>query len=225
MVRYAYGHTFLAAGGVVCLLCAGAGTMRWWWAWSFAGLIGVAGLRIVRWLGSNNPALLQERMRGIGHAAQPTWDKWWVVCVYLLAALWLVLIGATAVRWAGVPVSLMWRAGGGVLMLAGVVLLDVTVRANAYLSPAVRVQHERGHAVVRHGPYGVVRHPMYAALLPLGVGAALWLGSWPGVAGAVVLWGAVLWRAVGEERVLLAELVGYREYAARVRARVVPGVW
>jgi protein-S-isoprenylcysteine O-methyltransferase Ste14 len=35
----------------------------------------------------------------------------------------------------------------------------------------------------------------------------------------------IAWRAVAEERTLRAELPGYDDYAARVRYRLVPGVW
>ena len=51
------------------------------------------------------------------------------------------------------------------------------------------------------------------------------LGSWWGlVAGALfsVLIGV---RAVLEERMLMAELAGYADYAARVRYRLVPRLW
>jgi len=35
----------------------------------------------------------------------------------------------------------------------------------------------------------------------------------------------LLYRAITEDRVLLAELPGYREYAGRVRWRLIPGIW
>jgi len=35
----------------------------------------------------------------------------------------------------------------------------------------------------------------------------------------------LFYRAITEDRVLLAELPGYREYAGRVRWRLIPGVW
>ena len=66
---------------------------------------------------------------------------------------------------------------------------------------------------------------MYAGAVPLIVGTPLLLGSWWGL-----VWGAALvallgFRAVLEEDTLKAELEGYEAYAARVRYRLVPGVW
>jgi protein-S-isoprenylcysteine O-methyltransferase Ste14 len=97
--------------------------------------------------------------------------------------------------------------------------------ANPYLSPAVRLQAERGQRVISNGPYRYVRHPMYAAVIPFFVGTSLLLGSAWGVAGALVLAVAVAIRAVLEERTLEEELPGYRDYMGRVRYRLIPGVW
>jgi protein-S-isoprenylcysteine O-methyltransferase Ste14 len=100
-----------------------------------------------------------------------------------------------------------------------------TFRENSFLSPMVRIQKERGQTVISSGPYRVVRHPMYAGFLLFVVGTALLLGSWLGLLAGVILAVAVARRAVLEERMLRAELDGYDAYAARVRFRLVPGVW
>jgi len=74
----------------------------------------------------------------------------------------------------------------------------------------VRIQDDRGQYVVTSGPYAFVRHPGYAAGIPSVV-----------VAGLPFL----LYRAITEDRVLLTDLAGYRDYAARVRWRLLPGLW
>jgi protein-S-isoprenylcysteine O-methyltransferase Ste14 len=51
------------------------------------------------------------------------------------------------------------------------------------------------------------------------------LGSWYGLAGAAIMAAMLAMRAVLEERMLADELPGYRDYAARVRYRLAPGVW
>jgi protein-S-isoprenylcysteine O-methyltransferase Ste14 len=57
------------------------------------------------------------------------------------------------------------------------------------------------------------------------LGIPLALGSYWGllfvIPGAAVL----VWRILDEEKLLTQELVGYREYAQRVRYRLVPAVW
>jgi protein-S-isoprenylcysteine O-methyltransferase Ste14 len=100
-----------------------------------------------------------------------------------------------------------------------------SMRSNAFFSAAVRIQRERGHRVVSSGPYRFVRHPGYAALVLLGWGGPLALGSWWAVTPHLVV---VVWfvrRARIEDRMLHEELEGYAAYAATVRYRFIPGIW
>ncbi len=66
---------------------------------------------------------------------------------------------------------------------------------------------------------------MYAAVIPFILCIALILGSqWALVPGGII---AVLFviRTALEDRMLQAELPGYKEYAQRVQYRLVPGLW
>ena len=87
------------------------------------------------------------------------------------------------------------------------------------------MQTDRGHRVVRAGPYQYVRHPMYAGLIILFTSMALLLGSWLALVPAALIATIFGARAVLEERMLESQLAGYREYVGAVRARLVPGVW
>ena len=51
------------------------------------------------------------------------------------------------------------------------------------------------------------------------------LGSLWGLLGVVVLLPLLAARALGEEVMLMDGQPGYREYAAKVRFRLLPGVW
>jgi protein-S-isoprenylcysteine O-methyltransferase Ste14 len=99
------------------------------------------------------------------------------------------------------------------------------MRTNPFFSVAVRVQRERGHYVVASGPYRFVRHPGYAAVVLLGWGGPLALGSWWAVVTHVVVVALFVRRAPLEDRMLREELEGYAAYAASVRYRFLPGVW
>ncbi len=114
----------------------------------------------------------------------------------------------------------------GALVLGGAFwLLFLTFRANAYLSPVVRIQGERGHTVVTTGPYHYVRHPMYAGILGFVIGTALLLGSWYGVLFGLLLVAILARRAVLEERTLREALPGYPAYMDRVKHRLIPHIW
>jgi len=202
-----------------------AGTLAWPAGWAFLLLMFGFGIAESLWLLRFNPDLLAERMSGIGRPDQKTWDKVFLALTAIAFFGWLAIIGLDAVRfrWSHLP---LWARGAGVIaLLASFYVFYVTFRENSYLSPAVRVQTERGQTVVSTGPYRYVRHPLYAGFVLFALGTALLLGSAWGLPGALLLIAMVAWRAVHEERVLEVELKGYRDYEQRVRYRFVPHVW
>lgn len=138
---------------------------------------------------------------------------------------WLILMGLDAgrYRWSEVPPA--FKGAGLVLIGLGAYLVWLTLKANSYAAPVVKVQKSRGHFVVTRGPYAHIRHPMYAGALLFIAGVPLLLGSWRGLAAGVVLLLIIALRAVFEEATLAAELDGYADYAARVRYRLVPYLW
>lgn len=210
------------------ILFGTAGTLAWPAAWLYLLCFFAPTVVITVWLARHDPGLLTERMTGQAkgtRGGQKGWDLLFTVVANLLFIGWFALMGLDAVRfgWSNVP---NWLQAVGALLVVGSFRLFFAVfRANSFLSPVVRVQEERGQTVVDTGPYAVVRHPMYAAVIPFALGTSLLLGSWWGLLPAAALMLVIAWRAVQEERTLRAELPGYVEYAARVRYRLVPGVW
>jgi len=106
----------------------------------------------------------------------------------------------------------------------GLLLFWVTA-ANSYLSSYARIQQDRGQQVVTTGPYQYVRHPMYAAVIPFIICVALILGSWWALIPGGVIGVLFIIRTALEDRMLQDELPGYKEYAQRVRYRLLPRVW
>src|SRR6266498_1737953 len=206
-------------------LFVAAGTLVWRAGWAFLVLFFGFTIALSRWLLRHNPGLLTERMTGIGKPDQKTWDKLFFVVANLFFLAWLVVMPLDAVRfhWSQMPPWL--QLVGAILLLGSFYLFFLTFRANAYLSPAVRLQTERGQTVVSTGPYHYVRHPMYATVIIFIVGTTLLLGSWYGLFLGLLLVIGIALRAVQEERTLRAELPGYEEYMAQVKYHLVPYVW
>jgi protein-S-isoprenylcysteine O-methyltransferase Ste14 len=213
----------LAVFGVV--LFGAAGTIAWWPGWTFLVLFGGFTILLSAWLIRHNPDLLTERMTGIGKESQKTWDKVFFGGLMVVFLTWLALMPLDAVRFGWSHVPLVAQAVGIVLEIFAFWLFFLVYRANAYLSPAVRIQEDRGQEVVSTGPYAVVRHPMYATALLWLTGTTLLLGSWLGLLAGLALALAIAYRAVREEQVLRDELPGYNQYMEQVRYRLVPGVW
>ena len=106
------------------------------------------------------------------------------------------------------------------LQIAGVVIqlsAKISLRRSFGILPANR-------GVVVSGPYRFARHPIYLGYFVTQVG---FLSSNFGVQNLVVLlllWALQIFRVAREERVLIKD-EKYREYAARVRYRFIPGVF
>jgi protein-S-isoprenylcysteine O-methyltransferase Ste14 len=211
----------VALGG---LLFVSAGSLHWPAAWVFLVVSAILGPACGLWLAKSDPALLAERMRPTFQADQPAADKKFVVTFVAALLIWLVVIGLD--RRAQVShVPLLLQALGLAMYLLSIAFIMWVFRENSFAAPVVKVQAARHHHVVSSGPYAFVRHPMYGGIMLFFLGVSLLLGSWWGVAMAPVF--AVLFavRARIEERALVEGLPGYADYAARVRYRLVPGLW
>jgi len=132
-------------------------------------------------------------------------------------------VDARRFGWSHTP---LWAQVFGAALIMGAFYGWVRVlRANRFAAVTVRLQKERGQTVISTGPYAVVRHPMYAYALLLMIGSPLLLGSVWGLLGLVLFIPLLAARLLGEETMLMDGLPGYREYAAKVRFRILPGVW
>lgn len=172
----------------------------------------------------HDPALLDERMKPPSQEGQPFWDRVFIVIIMVLFVSWVVSLGLDRrFAWSHMPLWLQVIGGAG--MVYAWWFLDRVMLTNTFAAPVVKVQAERGHKVISTGPYAIVRHPMYAGAAILLVTSALAIGSWWGVIGALFFMIAIAFRVLGEEKVLRTSLEGYDDYAARVRYRILPGVW
>ncbi|HZO71884.1 MAG TPA: isoprenylcysteine carboxylmethyltransferase family protein [Ktedonobacteraceae bacterium] len=200
-----------------------AGTIFWSAGWIFLLLLYSFVIITARMLFRRNPGLLEERMSMFG-PNQKGRDGMFLLLLVLCTA-WVVLMPLDAVRfhWSQMP---LWLQVVGAIILAGsFTLIYLAFRENAYLTPTVRIQEERGHTVVSTGLYRYMRHPMYAGCHLFFIGMPLLLGSLLGLVLAPILIGLFFRRAVLEERVLKKELPGYEAYMAEVSHRFIPYVW
>jgi protein-S-isoprenylcysteine O-methyltransferase Ste14 len=107
----------------------------------------------------------------------------------------------------------------------GNLIFSWSMASNPYFSGVVRIQEERGHTVAMGGPYRIVRHPGYVGYILFTLSTPLALGSLWGFVPAVLASLGMVVRTGLEDRTLREELAGYKDYARRVRYRLLPGVW
>jgi protein-S-isoprenylcysteine O-methyltransferase Ste14 len=217
-------QTFAWIVAFAVLLFVPAGTLHWPAAWVFLGLMIASGLGFGGWLARKDPALLAERMRSPIRADQPAADKKFLLVFFVVFLIWFIVMGLDErFHLSHMPVAL--QVLGLALLILSSAFIAWVFNENSFAAAVVRIQAERGHHVVSSGPYAFVRHPMYSGAILFMVGIALLLGSWWGTAISlifVVLFGI---RTRIEEHTLMTGLPGYADYAARVRCRLVPGLW
>jgi|SRR5436190_10197317 protein-S-isoprenylcysteine O-methyltransferase Ste14 len=224
MIKRLLLHNVLWVVGLGALLLLPAGTLRWPAAWLYLATTAALGLAGGLWLARVDPALLEERMRPMMQEDQPEADKKFMLAFGAAALAWFIVLGLDH-RWHGPNLPLALQALGYVLMLAATLFMLRVIRENTFAAPVVKVQAERSHRVIDSGPYAFVRHPMYSGAVLYFVAIALMLGSLWGLALTPVFFVLFSIRAGLEERVLTGGLPGYADYVARVRYRLVPGVW
>jgi protein-S-isoprenylcysteine O-methyltransferase Ste14 len=96
---------------------------------------------------------------------------------------------------------------------------------NPFFSPVIRLQGERNHRIITRGPYGLVRHPGYLAMLIAIPASALALGSWLALIPGAAFSAVIIRRTAYEDQFLRANQPGYADYSGRVRYRLFPGIW
>jgi len=204
----------------IYFLAAGRITLLWGWVYLGVALISlvIGGFYVLRL----NPQAINERGRPAEN--QKAWDKTFVKLYTPLYFLVYIVAGLDArFGWSQVP---LWLHLLGVVgTFAGSFLTYAAMAHNPFLAQVVQIADQRGHRVATGGPYSMVRHPMYASFFLSYPGAAFLLGSWWTFIPVVLACILVLIRTALEDRTLQAELPGYAEYAARVRYRLLPGVW
>lgn len=210
--------------GMGALLFASAGTMHWPGAWTLLIASAVLGPLCGWWLYRLDPALLAERLRPVIQKDQPRADKAFMAVFILVILIWLVAMGLDRRQLASdIPLAL--QVFGLVLYLGSILFTLWVFRENSFAAPVVKLQSERAQRVISTGPYAHVRHPMYSGMILFFAGTPLLLGSWWGLAIAPVFLVLFAIRIGIEERTLGEGLPGYTDYAARVRYRLVPGIW
>lgn len=217
--------TTTSLGGIlswVLILLLPAGTLHYWQAWVFIAVFTLATIVPTIYLSRANPAALQRRMRA-GPRAEPRTAQKFIITGSFLGLFATMVFSALDHRfgWSSVPpwLSLV----GDVLVATGLGIAMLVIVQNSYAGATVTVEADQ--TLVSGGLYKFVRHPMYVGNVIMMIGIPLALGSYWGLLFVIPGTIALTLRIFDEEKLLFHELPGYREYAERVRYRLVPYIW
>ena len=141
-----------------------------------------------------------------------------------------MLAGAALLAWPQGPKNWLFQrfmAQNPVADWMGVILLAAGLAFAAWArhhlgrnwSSAVTLMQD--HELIRSGPYGIVRHPIYTGLLAAILGTAVAQGQWRGLLALVLFTGAIL-RKLSMEEQLMREMFPeqYARYVAEVPALI-----
>ena len=209
----------LGAAIIGLMLFLPAGTLRYFNGWLFLGLLFVPMLIMGIIMYIKSPDLLKKRLDSKEKRGA---QKGVLALSGLMFPIGFV-VSALDFRfsWSHVPFWGLYIACD--LFLAGYILYAEVMRENAYLSRKIEVQD--GQKVVSHGLYSIVRHPMYFATLLMFLPIPVILGSLWGLLTFALYPVIIIIRIKDEEKLLISELAGYKEYTQKVKYRLIPFIW
>ena len=196
-----------------------AGTLNYFNGWLFMGVLFIpmflAGIIMM----IKNPKLLKSRLE----SKEKQKDQGIIIKLSgLMFVIGFVLAGLDfRFSWINIPEFIPYIAT--VLFLFAYILWAIVLKQNTYLSRTIKV--EEGQTVVDTGLYGIVRHPMYTATIILFLSMPLVLGSLVSFFIFLMYPILIVFRIIGEEKILEEELDGYKEYKKKVKWRIFPYIW
>lgn len=168
--------------------------------------------------------LLNERSKP-GEGSKK-WDKLLLGLSFLVTVTMYIIAGLDSGRYHWSP-NFHWSIYllGIILTVFGQLLFLISQKQNKFFSSTVRIQTDREHTVCETGLYKVVRHPAYLGSIIQSLGFPLLFGSlWSiiPISFSILLF---LIRTYLEDKTLVNELRGYREYTHKTRYKIIPYVW
>ncbi|MFX0207059.1 MAG: methyltransferase family protein [Candidatus Hodarchaeota archaeon] len=207
---------------VSVLLFVPAGTFDWPEAWTFIIILLTYGIALHLLVFKDNRTALKSRQ-----SYKPV--LWIDMLILLMAGIFIIsmfiLIGLDVGRfhWTSPLVPVLFRYLGFFTLICSLVIYMLVIRENTYLSRIIEIQEKQ--VVISTGPYSFVRHPMYLGNVFFVLSIPFALGSYVALIPAFLFLTCFIPRILFEEKILVQELDGYKEYMQKVRYRVIPRIW
>lgn len=205
------------------LLLSLAWELNWPEAFLFVTLTTLGQLTVFTYLAAKKPGLLRRRKENVRKGQ--VYDQA-ILGIYMILLFITHVLAGLGRRWGWLPLhSPFWSIGGAAAVLFGYIILIKAMAANDFFESSARIQNELKHHVCQKGPYRVIRHPGYLAVILIisGSAAIIKVGAVFFSAGAIVLLYIV--RTALEDKMLQKQLKDYPEYSQKTRYRLIPGIW
>ncbi len=196
-----------------------AGSLNYWEAWAYIAILIIPMIFVFFYFLKTDRALLERRMR-IGEKQA---DQQPLVVVMIILFIICFLLPGFDHRFGWSHVSTEVIAISLVFVFIGYFIVFLALKENSFASRIIEV--DKNQTVISTGPYAIVRHPLYAGVFIMYLATPLALGSYVALLAFIPLLLLFVVRIVNEEKFLLRELPGYREYCQKTRYRLIPFVW
>jgi len=196
-----------------------AGSFDFWNGWLYLGTMTVLVTFVGFYLKKHDPELLKKRMQM--HEKQKEQKLFVKISTPLFILIFFIPGLDFRFGWSHMP---LWAViGATVFMILSYIMFLIVMMQNSYASRVIEIQ--KGQKVIDTGLYAVVRHPMYLAMSVLFPSSILVLGSYYAFIPMIFLPFLLVFRIIHEEKFLIKELPGYKEYTKKVKYRLIPFVW
>ena len=201
------------------LLFIPAGTIYYWNAWLFMGLLiipmFIAGIILM----IKSPDLLKSRLNA---KESESIQKKLILISGIMFILGFIIAGLNyKYKWLQIPNIIVIISS--IIFIISYLLYAEVLRENKYLSRTIEIQDNQ--KVIDTGLYGIVRHPMYAVTILLFLSIPLILASPITFIIFLIYPFIIIKRIDNEEEMLEKELKGYKEYKKKVKYRIIPFIW
>lgn len=204
---------------ISALLFIPAGTVKFWNAWLFMGVLFIPMLFVILYLIIRDPELLYKRMNT--NEKEKTQKK--VVLLTSVVFISAFIIAGLDYRFEWSAIPLILEIISAFIVLIGYLLFYMVMRQNSYASRVVEIQEKQ--KLIDTGLYGIVRHPMYFAAILMFMFMPLVLGSFFALIPLLVFPFQMNVRMKNEEEILEKGLDGYDEYKKKVKYKILPFIW
>ena len=205
------------------MLFISAGRINYWQGWLYATIC-IISVLLNSFALKNKDELAAERSEV--KSGTKSWDKIILGLSAVTLIITYIVAGLDSGRFQWSP-RFHWgiNAIGAILILLGEVIFLMAQKQNNFFSSLMRIQTDRGHTVCDTGIYKIIRHPAYFGNIITAIGIPLILGSQWGFVPSVVSIFLIIIRTSLEDKTLINELDGYRDYTYKTLYRLLPYIW
>lgn len=196
-----------------------AGSFAFWQGWIYCLILFIPMLFIVRYFLKKDPEFLKRRLQ----FKEKQIKEKSIMKIINIGFFIAFLIPGLDYRFSWSHISVPVVIVANILVFAGYLFVFWVFKTNSFASRIIEVAEDQ--KVIATGPYQFVRHPMYLGVTVMLSATPFALGSFWTLIAFLPLFPLLIMRILDEEKLLIKDLPGYKEYCHKTRYRLLPYIW